>query len=78
MNRSPVRRHLLLWKRIRVPETRCTEALVGGRWRRYAGDVRVGDLGGSGDTDFLVYRSRDAVRPTSLRSGKSTAMLATR
>jgi len=49
----------LLWKRVRVPQSLCTETLVGGRSRRYAGDVRVGDLRGSGEADFLVYRSRD-------------------
>ena len=53
MNRAPRYGDPLLWKRIRVPEPPCTEALVGGRLRRYAGDVRVGDLRGSGETDFL-------------------------
>ena len=42
-----------------MPDALCTGALVGGRARRYAGDVRVGDLRGSGEVDFLVYRSRD-------------------
>jgi len=35
------------------------EPLVDGRLRSYAGDVRMGDLRGSGEPDFLVYRSRD-------------------
>ena len=42
-----------------MPETLRTEVRVGGRLRRYAGDVRVGDLRGSGETGFLVSRSRD-------------------
>ena len=49
----------LLWKRIAVPDALCTETPIGGRQHRYAGDVRVGDLTGSGTVDFLVYRSVD-------------------
>ena len=49
----------VLWKRISVPASLCTEAVIAGRPHRYAGDVRMGDLTGSGEVDFLVYRSAD-------------------
>ena len=49
----------LLWKRIAVPDALCTEMPIACRPHRYAGDVRVGDLTGSGTADYLVYRSVD-------------------
>ena len=52
---QPRRGDPVLWRRIAVPAEFTAEE--GGL--RYGGDVRFGDLRGTGQVDFLVYRSLD-------------------
>ncbi len=49
----------LLWRVVDVPGELCTTAQVDGETIRYAGDIRLGDLRGTGRADLLVYRSVD-------------------
>ena len=56
---SPARGEPVLWRRIDVPAEYTAQTEVEGRPQRYGGDVRLGDLRGTGQADFLVYRSVD-------------------
>jgi len=49
----------LLYREISVPAEYCVSSMAGGRSFDYGGDIRMGDLRGTGQVDFLVYRSRD-------------------
>ena len=49
----------LLYRKVEVPRAFCTTTEVDGRSVSYAGDVRMGDLRGRGQAEFLVYRSLD-------------------
>lgn len=47
----------ILYKRVEIPEALTREGCIGERTVRYGGDIRIGDLTGSGTPDLLVYRS---------------------
>jgi hypothetical protein len=47
----------ILLAEVRVPVPFCVAENVRGSAATYGGDIRVGDLRGTGDLDFLVYRS---------------------
>jgi hypothetical protein len=49
----------ILYRRIGIPQELCATVDVDGKSVQYAGDVRMGDLRGTGEVDFLVYRSVD-------------------
>ncbi|MFC1526062.1 hypothetical protein ACFL6X_04535 [Candidatus Latescibacterota bacterium] len=49
----------LLYRTIEVPAELTTTTCVKGRSIRFGGDVRLGNLRGGGQADFLVYRSVD-------------------
>ena len=49
----------LLHRAIEIPADLTTTAQMDGRTVRYGGDVRLGNLRGTGQVDFLAYRSVD-------------------
>jgi len=49
----------VLWRKVAVPEELLDTAQVEGQTLRYGGDLRMGDLTGSGRVDFVVYRSAE-------------------
>lgn len=49
----------ILWRRIEVPAEYTARADTESGQLRYGGDVRLGDLRGTGRADFLVYRCTD-------------------
>jgi len=49
----------LLFAKVAAPEALLVDANVEGKSLRYAGDLRMGDLDGDGQVDFVVYRSTD-------------------
>ncbi len=51
------------YRNIQVPEAFTS---VDGEGRRYGGDIRIGDLTGNGDVDFVVYQSLGGVKPAFL------------
>ena len=46
----------ILYQRIAIPQSLCTQAQHEGQTLTYGGDIRVGNLTGDGTPDFLVYR----------------------
>lgn len=49
----------ILYRKIQIPSAFLTDAEVEGQELRFGGDVRVGDLSGAGQAEFLVFRSAD-------------------
>ncbi len=49
----------ILYKKIQIPTAFLTDAMVEDRLLQFGGDIRIGDLSGDGQADFLVYRSAD-------------------
>ena len=49
---APVREDAILYRRVAVPQA----FLVTRNGRTFGGDIRIGDLTGNGQCDFLVYR----------------------
>ena len=49
----------VLYRKLEIPSDLRTEAEVKGEPLAYGGDVRIGDLTGNGQVDFLIYRSVD-------------------
>lgn len=49
----------VLYRKVGIPPELCTTADIDGKRITYAGDVRIGDLRGTGQADILVYRSVD-------------------
>lgn len=49
----------ILYKKVAIPDQLVAES----RYGTFGGDIRVGDLTGSGEMDFLVYRTVDGVKP---------------
>jgi hypothetical protein len=50
----------ILYKKVSVPDAFLS---VGTGGRRYGGDIRIGDLTGDGNVDFLVYKSLGGIKP---------------
>jgi len=49
----------ILYRRVEIPEPLLLRQTDGDEERCFGGDLRVGDLNGDGQADFLVYRSVD-------------------
>jgi hypothetical protein len=49
----------ILYKKIQLPAAILTNATIENQQLQFGGDVRIGDLSGDGQVDFLVYRSID-------------------
>ncbi len=47
----------ILWKKVPIPADLLATAKHNGQTLRYGGDVRIGDLTGDGQADFVVFRS---------------------
>lgn len=49
----------ILWRAVDIPDEYCATEVVNGAPVSFGGDIRIGDLRGTGQIDFLVYRSCD-------------------
>lgn len=49
----------ILWRAVDIPSEYCVTEVVNGAPVSFGGDIRIGDLRGTGQIDFLVYRSCD-------------------
>ena len=49
----------ILYKKIQIPPVFLTDAIIENQELQFGGDIRIGDLSGDGQADFLVYRSAD-------------------
>jgi hypothetical protein len=54
----------ILYKKLEIPEELLTTSRdEDGNMQTYGGDVRIGDLDGDGNADFLVFRNTDGTKP---------------
>ena len=54
----------ILWKSVAIPDSLLASHEHKGQTLRYGGDVRIGDLTGDGQIDFVVFRSTgNAMKP---------------
>ena len=49
----------ILYRKISIPHEFLANAKVGDQELQFGGDVRIGALSGTGQPDFLVFRSAD-------------------
>jgi hypothetical protein len=49
----------MLYKKVEIPRALLAREQVDGKGLVFGGDIRIGDLTGDGEVDFLVYRSVD-------------------
>ncbi|MCZ6680894.1 MAG: hypothetical protein O7E52_27010 [Candidatus Poribacteria bacterium] len=62
MNNSSVAEPAILYRKVRIPDAFISEDSDG----RWGGDIRIGDLTGDGNVDFLVYKSLGGMKPSFL------------
>jgi len=53
----------ILYKKISIPQEFLSFMDVGGKKQAYGGDIRIGDLDGDGNVDFVVYKSLGGMKP---------------
>ena len=63
----------ILWRTVDIPVEYCTTEIVEGAPVSFGGDIRIGDLRGTGHVDLLVYRSRDDAHDEDRRQDRHQA-----